>query len=510
MPTKFKYNSKHAVKSVITGLVLITLLVTSLGLSHYWLTHQLTSVAKQIDQKYQQRHRSAKAQIKEVQAMLQQEHQTHCSDETIGLLKKKLFVQNDQPVPWVKFNDDDDNICSAIGRWPLPPGGKLLSRDIDGHGLVRGDDARTFNKQRTIYASMTDGAALVFVPVQSADAINMILAECQMCGGIKVKVNGHDWMDQNADGNPFASIDYQAKESEFNYSLIANESARNQLWLTVFLLLLLPSVFVASIGYLLRRRVMKFYWHRRFVSAFKKEAFYLTYQPIVDTDNGQIFGVETLLRWQERSGKQIKTSSYIKILEQDSMMPLLTKWMIKTALSELKSLLRSNQIARCSINISAKQIEQGQGQVLAYLQHLANNGYPVDQLCFELTERQPIESWQAMHDFISGCKQLGCRIKLDDVGIGYGGGMLIQELEFDCLKINKAFIRLLSNEHNQPFLIRSYVAIAKEMNISLIAEGVETKEQAELLKLLGVHLHQGWLYSKALPATELRAYLLDS
>ena len=189
-------------------------------------------------------------------------------------------------------------------------------------------------------------------------------------------------------------------------------------------------------------------------------------------------------------------------------MPQLTKWMIRTALSELKSLLRSNQIARCSINVSANQIEQ-QG-LLPYLQLLASKGYPVDQLCFELTERQPIQCWQDVREFIAGCKQLGCCIKLDDVGVGYGGGLLIQQLAFDGLKINKAFTKLVLSEHSQPFLLRSYINIAKEMNISLIAEGVETQEQAEYLKELGIHLHQGWLYSKALPATELRQYLLDN
>ncbi|GIU19977.1 hypothetical protein TUM4445_23030 [Shewanella sp. MBTL60-112-B2] len=437
--------------------------------------------------------------------MLQQEQETYCSDETIELLKKKLFVQNAQPVPWVRFIGEN-TICSAIGRWPVPAGGEIIYRDIDGNALVQADDARTFNKQQTIYASVIDGTAKVFVPVQSADAINKILAECQMCGGIKVTVNGKNWMAQNTDGNPFASIGYQSKDSDFAYTLIANESARNQLWLTIFLLLLIPTALLAGVLYLVSPQLIKFYWHRRFYCAFKNESFYLAYQPIVDTENEQTFGVETLLRWRKKDDQYWETGSYIGILEQDSVMPELTKWMIKTALSELKSLLRSNQIAKCSINISAKLIEQG--QLLPYLQLLANKGYPVDQLCFELTERQPVESWQQIHEFVAGCKQLGCRIKLDDVGIGYGGGMLIQQLEFDCFKINKAFTRLLSVENNQPFLIRSYVAIAKEMGISLIAEGVETKEQAELLKNLGVHLHQGWLYSKALPASELRTYLL--
>lgn len=506
MPSKFKYNSQYAIKSLTASLILIALMAVSLGLSHYLLTRQLTDVAIKLEHEYGQRLVAAKSQMSEVLAMLQKKQETHCSEETIKLLKLKLFIQSDQPVPWVKFNDENI-ICSAIGRWPIPPGGKLLSSDIDGYGLVKATDVSALNKQKMIYAIATDGAAKLFVPVQSTGAINRVLADCQMCGGINIKVNGHDWVSQNTDANPFASIEYQAKGSQFKYTLITNESARNLLWLTVFLLLLLPTALLAGIGYLLRDRVIKFYWHRRFISGLKRAAFSLAYQPIVDTQNGKIFGVEVLLRWRKKNGEWRDTNSYIKMLEQDSVMPQLTKWMIKTALSELKSLLRSNQIARCSINISAKQIEQG--QVLAYLQYLANNGYPVDQLCFELTERQPVESWQQMLEFISGCKQLGCRIKLDDVGIGYGGGMLIQQLEFDCLKINKAFTKLLSNEHTQPFLIRSYVAIAKEMNISLIAEGVETKEQAELLKELGVHLHQGWHYSKALPATELRAYLLS-
>lgn len=506
MPSKLKYNRQYVAQSVIAGVVFITLLAISLGLSHYLLTRQLTDVAVKLEHDYQQRQTIAKAQMKDVHAMLQKEQVFHCSEETIALLKKKLFIQNDQPVPWVKFNDED-YICSAIGRWPLPPGGILLSRDIDGHGLVKASDARTFNKQRTIYSSTTDSTAKVFVPVQSADAVNKVLADCQVCGGVTIQVNGHNWVNHNVDGNPFASIEYQATDSKFKYTLFANESARNQLWLIVFILLLLPAAFLASMIYLFRQRLLQFYWHRRFISALKKEAFYLAYQPIVDTKNEQIFGVEALLRWRKKTGECRDTSSYIKTLEQDSVMPQLTKWMIKTALGELKSLLRSNQIARCSINISTKQIENN--QLLLLLQQLANSGYPVDQLCFELSERQPVTCWQTMREFIAGCKQLGCRIKLDDVGVGYGGGLLIQQLAFDCLKINKAFTKLILSQHHQPFLIRSYVAIAKEMDICLIAEGVETEAQAQYLQELGIHLHQGWLYSKALPAAELRTYLLS-
>ncbi|WP_223296224.1 EAL domain-containing protein [Shewanella halifaxensis] len=507
MPSKFKYNSKYAIKSLTVGLFFIALLAVSLGLSHYLLTRQLTDVASKLEHEYEQRLLAAKAQMREVQAMLQENKETHCSEETIKLLKKKLFTQSDQPVPWVKFNDEDI-ICSAIGRWPIPPGGKLLSRDIDGHGLVKTTDVSAFSKQKVIYARAADSLTKVFVPVQSIGAVNRVLADCQACGGINIKANSHDWLSQNTDANPFASIEYQAKGSQFKYTLISNESARNLLWLTVFLLLLLPAAFLGFTLYLYREKIFKFYWHRRFVSAMKKEAFYLAYQPIIDTKAGQVFAVETLLRWRKKNGDCRETCSYIKMLEQDSVMPQLTKWMIKTALSELKSLLRSNQIARCSINISAKQIEQQ--DLLPYLQLLANNGYPVDQLCFELTERQPIESLQVIREFIAGCKQLGCRIKLDDMGVGYGGGLLIQQLEFDCLKINKAFIKIVLSEQNQPFLIRSYIAIAREMNINLIAEGVETREQALYLQELGIHLHQGWLYSKALPATELRTYLLNS
>ncbi|MGP1782615.1 EAL domain-containing protein, partial [Shewanella frigidimarina] len=163
MPSKFKYNSQYAVKSLAAGLILIALLATSLGLSHYQLTRQLTAVAVQLDNEYQTRLLAAKTQMKEVQAMLNKEQETHCSEATINSLKQKLFEQSDQPVPWVKFNDET-LICSAIGRWPVPKGSRLLSRDIDGHALFDGEDNRTFNRQKTIYASAASSTAHIFVP----------------------------------------------------------------------------------------------------------------------------------------------------------------------------------------------------------------------------------------------------------------------------------------------------------------------------------------------------------
>ncbi|MEZ9593575.1 EAL domain-containing protein [Shewanella sp. 10N.261.52.F9] len=506
MPSKLKYNRIHVARSVLAGLVLVSLLAMSLGVSNYLLSKQLTDVAAILDKEYQQRLAVAKLQMAEVQDMLEKEQESHCSDETIRLLKNKLFKQSSLPVPWVRFNDEEI-ICSALGRWPEPAGSRLLSRDMDGHSLIEGSDDRTFNQQKTIYAGVTDSRANVFVPVQSIQAITDELAICQFCGDIKVAVNGIEWINRSTQANPFFTIEYQAENSQFKYSLSANESARNQLWLTIFLLLLLPFFALSWFAYSLRGSVVKQYWHKKFALALKEEAFYLAYQPIIDTDTNKPHGVEALLRWRTKGDHYRDTRSYIHYLEQDSIMSLVNQWMIKTALNELKSLLLSEQIAKCSINISAKQIEQG--NILPYLQYLAGHGYSIDKLCFELTERQPITSWEKIRDFIAGCKQLGCQVQLDDVGTGYSGGLMLQQLEFDCLKIDKAFTLMLASGLKKPFLIRSYIAIANELDIGLIAEGVETQEQADTLKHLGIHLHQGWLYCKALPATELRAYLFN-
>lgn len=506
MLSKFKCTPSYAVKSVVAGVVFISLLIISMTLSHYQLSNQLTDVAIKLDTEYQQRLLIAKAQMTEVQAMLQEEQETICSTETVDLLKNKLFKQSNLPVPWVKFNNDN-MICSAIGRWPTPTGGRVLSRDMDGHGLFEGMDARTFNKQKTIYASATNSHAKIFVPVQSIQEITHILSGCSVCGGIKVHINGIDWIESEYQANAFVRIAYQADNSAFKYTLTANESARNQLWLTIFLLLLVPTALLVWLSYVCREPIIKAYWHRKFTTALKKEAFYLAYQPIINTDSMRVYAVETLIRWRNKNGSYRETSSFIRYLEQDQLMPQITKWMISTAFSEMKSLLMSEHIQKFSINISAKQIEDG--GLLNYLQQLAKSGYPLDRLCFELTERQQISCWQTMREFIAGCEKLGCLVKLDDVGTGYGGGLILQQLKFDCLKIDKAFTKMLSDELSQPFLLRSYIAIAEEMDICLIAEGVETESQANYLKQLGVHYHQGWLYSKALPAKELRHYVLN-
>ncbi|WP_108945257.1 EAL domain-containing protein [Shewanella halifaxensis] len=506
MPSRLKYNRKYVTSSVLAGTIFIALLAISLGLSHFRLSHQLTEFAKTVETEYQKRLVAAKTQMVAVRKVLRQEQVTQCSQETIELLKNKLIVQNNRPIPWVRFNDNQE-VCSAIGRWPEQAGGKLLSRDIDGQGLYEGADHRTFNKQKTIYASLTGSIGSLFIPVQSAQEISDQLASCNVCGGIEVEVAGKKWISRNAQITPFFSIEYQAIDSDFKYTLIANESVRNQLWLTIFLLLLLPTLFASWSIYLLRKPIYIAYWHKKFSAALKKEAFYLAYQPIIDTSNNKPYSVEALLRWQSEDGNHHSTSSYIRYLEQDSIMPKVTRWMIKTALVELKSPLLSEQISKCSINISAKQIERD--DIVAYLRTLAAHGYSVDKLSFELTERQPISSWEKVREFITGCKQLGCLVKLDDVGTGYSGGLMLQQLEFDCLKIDKAFTKILVSDVSNPFLIRSYIAIAKELEIGLIAEGVETLEQADRLKALGIHLHQGWFYSKALPAAELRTYLLN-
>ncbi|MCL1139729.1 EAL domain-containing protein [Shewanella pneumatophori] len=497
-------------KKDLPWLIIATVLfcaVASYYLVHYTVFKTFSMKVVKFDNLYVEGLTKANHNLKTIQNELQGLQVKVCSAEVLQVFTDHILTSNEQDLVWVKY-PSESVICSAIGTTQIYGPKYIRVGESSERGLYIYQQTNNNNSNALwpIYAARLSDNFELFVRVDAVQNMADILPYATLSNGLSVHLNNGSELLRLDDGEPDAeTMSFYSATTDLRYCFSIDATAKNWLWLNYFLISMLASGLTLFFGYLMSGLAKQLYLNRNFRMALKRNEFFLAYQPIIDTNEDKVFGVEVLLRWRNTDGSIRNTGDFIGDLELSPVMQEITRWVMLTALNELTGLLKQQTIAWCSINISAKEIEQGQMHL--FLLELAEQGYPVDYLSFELTERIPISDWNKLKQFIDVCQQLGCKIELDDVGTGYGGNLWLQNLDFDYLKIDQQFVSRLGEPGNRLSLVLSYMAIAEELNISVIAEGVETPEQAEILNSLGVYLHQGWLYSKALPVAGLQQYL---
>ncbi|ABV86570.1 EAL domain-containing protein [Shewanella pealeana] len=501
-------NQRHS--SWLVFALLMLCLIVSYILTQYQLYKKLEVRVNDFDNFYSERLESADRSLLAVEQVLKNIEVGRCSQGVVTSLKDYILTSDALAIVWVNFIDEPI-LCSALGvsQLPDPKYYPVIASMGNGLKIYQKVDSDNPDERKPVYVGRHTEQYRWFIGIDVLSYIQEILKNCEDCGALSIQFNSkHELFRKNKSAPYWGAMQFNSEVTGLTYRFSLNLYSKALLWLTHFVgVIAISSMFF--VGWLLLRGVSRqYYWHRLFLKALKKKEFNLVYQPVFDNLKQEVIGVEVLLRWLRPDGTTRNTGEFIGILEKDPIMPEVTRWVVKMALNELKEQLDGKLIGWCSINVSAMEIEQG--QMLPFLRELVEEGYPVEYLSFELTERIPMNNWQQLEDFIKACQALGCKVKLDDVGTGYGGSLCLQNLDFDYLKIDQQFVGHLGTPESKLSLIESYIAIAKELNISVIAEGVETLEQAEILKTLGVNLQQGWLYSKALPARELEAYLLKA
>ncbi|MCK8043444.1 EAL domain-containing protein [Shewanella sp. 1CM18E] len=507
---KFDHAAKKKDLPWLIFVMVLFCLVISYYLVHYRVFTTFSAKVIKLDNLYVEGLATANKNLLSIQDELEAIETEACSAETVNVLRNHILTSTEQDIVWIKFIDEK-LICSALGATEVNGPNYFRIDESKEHGLHIYQQGNCSNSEALwpIYVARMTSQYQLFVGVDAVQDMADILPYATLSDGLSIDLDNGNNLLRIDHGDPDSeTMKFHSRVTDLRYCFSIDSLAKNLLWLNYFLFSMLAYALVLFIGYFLRGAAKQIYLNRSFRQALRKEAFFLAYQPIVDTCEDKVFGVEVLLRWRNADDSIRNTGDFIGQLELSPVMPEVTRWIMLTALNELRGLLKQQMIAWCSINISAKEIEQG--LMHQFLLELAEQGYPVEYLSFELTERIPISDWDKLKQFVDVCQQLGCKIELDDVGTGYGGNLWLQNLDFDYLKIDQQFVSRLGKPGNKLSLILSYMAIAEELNISVIAEGVETQAQADILNSLGVNLHQGWLYSKALPALELEQYLYDN
>lgn len=239
------------------------------------------------------------------------------------------------------------------------------------------------------------------------------------------------------------------------------------------------------------------------------DGFFLSYQPIVDSQNGRVIGMEALLRWKKEPYGVVPPNVFIEWLEEDPCMFELGNWIIRRAVQDANIIRRKEPDFFVNVNITAAQLERPEfGN--AVLQILKEENLPEDCFCLELTERCREMDLNELHEQIGFFRERGIRIAIDDFGTGSASLSAALELPFDELKVDMSFVREVEQYPIKQEMIRSIVSFAKNLGRVVCIEGVENQQVYDFLKKYGANLMQGYYYSKPLPFDEFYSFFEKS
>lgn len=238
--------------------------------------------------------------------------------------------------------------------------------------------------------------------------------------------------------------------------------------------------------------------------AVANEAFTAFYQPILDLRDGRCIGAEALVRWRRADGSVAMPDSFLPLAESTGLVESITAQVISTVCRELGTSLASGQLQHISINLAAFDVVSG--SFLPLLTEARQQaGIAAECIWLEVTE-SCLLNIDAAHRTLTQSRQAGHPIALDDFGTGYSSLQYLRRLPLDLLKIDRSFVQSLSAGAPCPVTDHT-IAMARQLNLLLVAEGIETDEQLQYLRQRGVQFGQGWLFGKAMPLDEFLAFV---
>jgi EAL domain-containing protein (putative c-di-GMP-specific phosphodiesterase class I) len=241
--------------------------------------------------------------------------------------------------------------------------------------------------------------------------------------------------------------------------------------------------------------------------ALEHDQFLLHYQPKIDLKAGAIAGVEALLRWKHPELGMIPPVKFIPIAEETGLIAPIGEWVLRTA-CEQHALWRRAGLspAHVAVNLSPRQF--GDDLLLETIESiLAETGMGPDMLQLEITESMLMQNPQAALETLTALKKIGVRLAIDDFGTGYSSLSNLKLFPIDTIKVDRSFIRNLPDDVDDRGIADAIIAMGRTLGLTVVAEGVETRQQAEFLRAHGCDQYQGFYFSKPVPAVELAELL---
>ncbi len=241
-------------------------------------------------------------------------------------------------------------------------------------------------------------------------------------------------------------------------------------------------------------------------TALAEGSFEIHYQPLVDLRSDEVTGCEALLRWRHPVRGMISPADFIPVAEETGLIEEIGQWVLRTACIEAATWPAGVRVA---VNVSPIQFKS-QTLSLKVASALAEAGLDPRRLELEITEAVLIADDDAALITLNQLRKLGVHIALDDFGTGYSSLSYLQRFPFDKIKIDRSFVKALTRGSGSSSIIKAVVSIATDRNMITTAEGVETQQQRDTVQALGCTQMQGYLFSPARPAAEVRKMLAAS
>lgn len=236
--------------------------------------------------------------------------------------------------------------------------------------------------------------------------------------------------------------------------------------------------------------------------ALERQELQVFYQPQVSLQTGQIIGAEALLRWQHPERGFIPPDKFIPVAEETGLIVPIGEWVLQTACQQTRAWQYAGfDSLRIAVNLSSRQFSQiDLRQQL--VQVLMATGLDPKYVELELTESMLVENTEVAIQRLNALKSLGIQIAIDDFGTGYSSLSYLQQFPFDVLKIDRCFIRNITENPSNAAITKAIIEMAKSLNLKLIAEGVETESELSFVSQHQCDAMQGFLFSRPVPARE--------
>ena len=237
-------------------------------------------------------------------------------------------------------------------------------------------------------------------------------------------------------------------------------------------------------------------------NALERDEFVLHYQPQVDLASGEIVGMEALIRWQHPEMGMVAPNRFIGVAEETGLIVQIGAWVMRAACQQNQDWQDAGLgKLRVAVNLSARQF--GAANLIADIRSvLAETGLAPNCLEIELTESLFMSDVTLAVELLHAMKALGINLSIDDFGTGYSSLSYLSRFPIDVLKIDRSFVAEITRDSNDAAIVASIIALAHNLKLAVIAEGVETEEQLDYLRRHGCDEMQGYYFSRPLPAVE--------
>ncbi|MBL7002709.1 MAG: EAL domain-containing protein [Gammaproteobacteria bacterium] len=241
--------------------------------------------------------------------------------------------------------------------------------------------------------------------------------------------------------------------------------------------------------------------------AFDENQFRVFYQPKVSFKDKKLIGAEALVRWQHPKRGILAPGQFLPIAEELGLIGPLSNWVLLETCQQIRRWQKAGKdVVNISVNVSDQQFKEGDF-VKKINQVFMDTGVSPSIIELELTETIVMENSNFAVDLTKRIKQAGVSLSIDDFGTGYSSMSHLKSLSVDKLKIDQSFVRDLENSQEDNAIVKAIIALSHSLNLEVVAEGIETEEQFEILKKLGAEEAQGYLFSRPIPAEEFTSWL---